>query len=254
MIENYQAQIIWLGRSPKNASIEEKLDALAQLGTPPRYIQADAGDLEALQNAYQEIKRTYKRIHGIIHSAIVLADKSIVNMDEKQFCDGLSPKVDVSVRLAQVFASEKLDFVLFFSSSQSFAKMPGQSNYAAGCTFKDAFASRLAQEWNCPVKVMNWSYWGSVGVVATSAYRERMTRAGIGSIEPQEGMETLNFLLKSSLNQLVLFKQLPKMETNHNSDNTGLEESITTYPDEIPACIEDLSQYFTESTQINPLI
>jgi hypothetical protein len=26
--------------------------------------------------------------------------------------------------------------------------MPGQSNYASGCTFKDAFAAGLSREWN----------------------------------------------------------------------------------------------------------
>ena len=43
------------------------------------------------------------------------------------------------------FGQEALDFVVFFSSLQSFSKAAGQSNYAAGCTFKDAFASRLAK-------------------------------------------------------------------------------------------------------------
>ncbi|MEH2062926.1 MAG: SDR family NAD(P)-dependent oxidoreductase [Nostoc sp.] len=246
MIEHYQAQVIWLGRRKKESAIQEKLDALSKFGTPPRYIEADASDLEALQKAYQEIKRNYGNIHGVIHSAIVLADKSLAKMDEQQFRAGLRAKVDVSVRLAQVFAKEALDFVLFFSSIQSIAKMPGQSNYAAGCTFKDAFASLLAQEWSCQVKVINWSYWGSVGVVATSAYRDRMARAGVGSIEPQEGMAAIESLLRSPLNQLVLFKQLPPMNNTQPSQNQALEEWITSYQDGLPSCIDGLQKYLPQ--------
>ncbi|MEA5576032.1 SDR family NAD(P)-dependent oxidoreductase [Anabaena sp. UHCC 0451] len=246
MIEQYQGQIIWLGRRKKDATIQEKLDALSKLGTPPIYIEADATNLEALQTAYQEIKRSYGNIHGVIHSAIVLADKSLANMDEQQFQAGLKAKVDVSVRLAQVFAAEALDFVLFFSSIQSVAKMPGQSNYAAGCTFKDAFASLMAQEWSCQVKIINWGYWGSVGIVATNAYRDRMVRAGVGSIEPQEGMAAIESLLRSPLNQLALFKQLPSVSNTQHQD---LEEWITIYQQELPASIDRLQTYLRQQPQ-----
>ena len=68
-------------------------------------------------------------------------------MSPEQFEAGLRAKVDTSVQLARVFAGDDLDFVLFFSSIQSFNKAPGQSNYAAGCTFKDALAQYLAQTW-----------------------------------------------------------------------------------------------------------
>ncbi len=41
----------------------------------------------------------------------------------------------------------------------SFQKAPGQSNYAAGCTFKDAFAKRISQKAPYAVKVVNWGFW-----------------------------------------------------------------------------------------------
>lgn len=127
-------------------------------------------------------------------------------MEEAQFLASLSAKVDVAVRIAQVFGAEPLDFVLFFSSLQSFVKAPGQGNYAAGCTFKDAFALRLAQTLACPVKVMNWGYWGSVGIVASERYRARMAQMGVASIEPEEGMVALASLMAAPVQQLVFFK------------------------------------------------
>ena len=206
MIEKYGAHIVWIGRRPKDAEIQAKLDDLARLGPAPIYLSADATDREALQRAYTAIKRHHPRIHGVIHAAIVLEDKGLVGMDEVRFRAGLAAKVDVCVRLAQVFAQEDLDFTLFFSSAQSFSKSPGQSNYAAGCTFKDAFASALSRYWRGRVKVVNWGYWGHTGIVSSPDYQERMRQAGIGSIEPEEGMTALDALLNGPMDQVVLMK------------------------------------------------
>ncbi|QTD53418.1 SDR family NAD(P)-dependent oxidoreductase [Sulfidibacter corallicola] len=208
VIEKYKARVFWIGRRQKDDAIQAKIDRLAQLGPAPTYLQADAADRASLETAYQAIKQEHPRIHGVIHSAIVLQDASLAKMDETRFQAGLSAKVDVSLCLAEVFKGEALDFVLFFSSLQSFLKMPGQSNYAAGCTFKDAFAEYLSRQWTCRVKVMNWGYWGNVGVVADATHRDRMARAGIGSIEPEEGMAAVEALLGSPLDQMALVKTL----------------------------------------------
>ncbi|HEX2999576.1 MAG TPA: SDR family NAD(P)-dependent oxidoreductase, partial [Armatimonadota bacterium] len=230
LINAYQARIVWIGRRPMDEAIQTKIERLGAQGPAPVYITADAQDLPALQNAYATIKAQYGQIHGVIHSAIVLFDKSLANMEEERFAAGLRAKVDVSVRLAQVFAGEPLDFVLFFSSLQSFTKAPGQSNYAAGCTFKDAFAHQLGLEWGCPVKVMNWGYWGKVGIVATQAYQERMAQAGIGSLEPPEAMAALEMLLGGELTQIGF------MKVTQPREETPAEERLTLYPP-VPALL-----------------
>ncbi|WP_409174764.1 SDR family NAD(P)-dependent oxidoreductase [Brevibacillus fortis] len=224
MIRTYQAQIIWIGRRKKEESIQNKINQLAALGPAPLYIEADATDRESLQSAYEESKKRFGQINGVIHSAIVLLDRSLANMDETTFRAGLVPKVEVSVRMSQVFGEEPLDFVLFFSSINSFTKSPGQSNYASGCAFKDAFAHKLAEEWTCAVKVMNWGYWGSVGIVASKGYQERMEQIGIGSIEPSEGMEALEALLSGPMNQLALMKTIKPldMEGIHTSESVAV--------------------------------
>ena len=143
MIEDYQARIIWIGRRKKDETIQAKLDAIAQVGPKPIYFQADATNLESLQKAYGEIKQTDSQIHGVIHSAVGLFDQRLADMEEKRFQTILSVKIDVSVRIAQVFQKEPLDFILFFSSIAAFEKAGGMSGYASGCTFKDAFALQL---------------------------------------------------------------------------------------------------------------
>src|SRR6185295_2246086 len=120
----------------------------------------------------------------------------------------LQAKVDGGVRLWEVFGREGLDFVLFFSSLQSYTKAAGQSNYAAGCTFSDAYAQWLSERsGSCAIRVMNWGYWGGVGIVASAEYRQRMQQQGIGSIEPAEGMQGLEQLLQGEWPQVSLMKR-----------------------------------------------
>ena len=237
VLSSHKARVIWIGRRGRDAAIQAKLESLGARGPVPAYIQADASDREALERAREEIVRRHGRIHGVIHSALVLLDRSLANMDEEQFLAALRAKVDVSVRLAQVFQHDDLDFVLFFSSLTAFGKSPGQGNYAAGCTFADAFARRLAQDWPCAVKVMNWGYWGTVGVVADAANRERMRRAGIGSIEPAEGTRAVELLLRSPLDQLALVRTLRPDALG----STTSTQHLTTYPETIPCCANDFS-------------
>jgi polyketide synthase PksM len=206
MIRNFDARIVWIGRKPMDAALQAKIDRLARLGVAPVYISADASDGDALTAAHAQIKRQYAHINGIVHSAIVLSDQSIVRMNEERFRSGLAPKVNISVHMAHVFRNEPLDFVMFFSSMISFSKAAGQSNYASGCTFKDTFARRLAVEWPCAVKIMNWGFWGSVGAVASPEYLERMERLGVGSLQPEEGMEALTILLNGPIDQLAFIK------------------------------------------------
>ena len=210
MIEHFQARMVWIGRDELNATIQGKIDALGRLAGPsgraPLYIRADATDPDALQRALETLLQTYPGVDGVVHSAIVLQDKSVQHMEESRFLAGLSAKVDISVNLDRVFGQQSLDFMLFFSSILSFITSPGQSNYAAGCTFKDSFAQHLEQQRPYPVKIVNWGYWGNVGIVADDAHSKSMERIGIGSIEPREGMPFLQSLISSDLSQAALIK------------------------------------------------
>ncbi|MBO1582984.1 SDR family NAD(P)-dependent oxidoreductase [Bacillus sp. XF8] len=246
VIRHHQAKVVWIGRREKDETILAKISRLATYGPAPDYIVADAADRRSLEEAYQQIKEKYGEIRGVIHSAIVLRDQSIAQMDEETFRAALTAKVNVSVRMAQVFSEESLDFVLFFSSIQSFSKSAGQCNYAAGCTFKDAFALAMEREWSCPVKIMNWGYWGSVGVVAEEVYQQKMAQEGIGSIEEQEGMAALEFLLSQSLLQLAYIKTIRPL----HKQEIELSEAITILPEKINSCMASLNQDSTTEIEI----
>jgi len=249
MIENYRANIVWIGRREYNAEIESKIDSLAQIGSAPLYISADATNLEALKQARETVLNRYPAIHGVVHSAIVLRDQSLVRMDEEEFRDSFSTKLDISVNMDKVFGEQELDFMLFFSSLASFVRSPGQANYSAGCVFKDSFGHKLQQERAFPVKIMNWGYWGSVGIVANEFHSKSMAQRGIGSIEPREGMESLKLLVSSGVPQMAVIKAVD----NQAIPGLNVLEAITYYPEAARAVLPQVQQALAQKTALKPV-
>src|SRR5690606_2906586 len=110
------------------------------------------------------IKSRHSRIHGVVHSAIAKLDRSISAMTTEYFAEVLAVKTAGAVRMVDVFGGEKLDFILFFSSINTFLKSHGKAGYSAGCNFQDALAIHLGSTETCRVRTMDWGYWGEIGV------------------------------------------------------------------------------------------
>ncbi|MCG8569827.1 MAG: SDR family NAD(P)-dependent oxidoreductase [Spirochaetes bacterium] len=203
---NFAAKLVLIGRSGLNADKKEKLRILEELGGQSVYFSADATDFNSIKRGVDQAKLIFKEINGVFHSAIVLEDKTLLRMEEACLQKVMAPKVQGSILLYKAIEDEALDFFCFFSSAQSFICNPGQSNYAAACTFKDSFARYLSQTARFPVKIINWGYWGSVGIVANKDYQQKLKRRGIDSIEPEEGMQVICQALQLSDVQFVPIK------------------------------------------------
>ncbi|MEM7395935.1 MAG: SDR family NAD(P)-dependent oxidoreductase, partial [Verrucomicrobiota bacterium] len=200
LTESVQARVVLVGRSPLD---ERRQTALSAIGGEILYLQADATDPESMKAAVAQATERFGPIHGVFHSAITLKDKTLENMDEATLRMATDAKIRGSAVLVQVFENHALDFMMFFSSALSFSGNAGQANYAAGCTFKDAYAHAIAARVRFPVKIMNWGYWGTVGIVASELYNKRLAAAGLFSIQPEQGMEAVERLLSSPATQTM---------------------------------------------------
>ncbi|KFF11195.1 SDR family NAD(P)-dependent oxidoreductase [Flavobacterium hydatis] len=208
LVKEYQAKVYWLGRREQDDTITEAIEEIAQLGVSPTYIQCDADNRLSMQSAYTQIKLTSEEINGIFHSAIVLNDKIIANMNEEDFTKSFYPKSIGSQYLIEAFSQEELDFICFYSSAQSFFRAAGQSNYSAGCTYKDSLAKQVQQKSGIPTYVIHWGYWGNTGIVSSKGYEQRMQQMGIGSINEEEGMQSLEKVFAQKNGQLFVMKFL----------------------------------------------
>ncbi|MGN8844761.1 SDR family NAD(P)-dependent oxidoreductase [Niallia sp. HCP3S3_B10] len=231
MIRNFQAKIIWIGRSKKNKEIDEKIKRLSLIGQEPYYLSADATNLDSMKSVYKEIKKKYPFVNGMVHSAVGILDKSISEMDIDMYKTIIGVKINASVHMAMVFENEPLDLILYFSSVASFSKLGGQSGYATGCTFKDGFAQRLSKEMSCKVKTINWGYWGNVGVgeSLSEAYKIRLSMSGMSPIEPIEAMGNLDSILCYPESQ-ILYMRHDKSKANTMVEGRIIDSSSKEIP------------------------
>ncbi|GAA2710208.1 MULTISPECIES: SDR family NAD(P)-dependent oxidoreductase [Streptomyces] len=207
LVRTYRAKVVLLGRSELDEARRERLRTLDPGGTRVSYRRADATDPAALRDAVAWTRATHGALHGVFHATIVLRDQTVATMTQETFRSVLEAKTRTSVALhAALAGATDVDFVLFFSSAVALGGSAGQGNYAAGSTFEDAFAHHLDGALPARVAVINWGYWGTVGIVADERHRNRLAAAGIHSITPEEGMTAVHAVLGRGDRQVVVVK------------------------------------------------
>ncbi|AJQ95098.1 SDR family NAD(P)-dependent oxidoreductase [Gynuella sunshinyii] len=223
MQQHWQAQVVWIGRRPLDQALQARLQALAEFGPTPVYLQGDATSAEVLMTLLNTVYQRFGAVHGIIHSAVDQFDRSLAEMSTEQFRTVLRTKVDILLNIDAALAEfeqsgrlDTLDFVLIFSSMASFEKGGGFAGYAAGCLFADACAQTLEARYQRPVKAVNWGYWkvGS-GLRVSSEYQTQQQRKGIAPIQPDTALARLPQLLGSSLSQLALVQVASAQAQNY---------------------------------------
>lgn len=206
LARTYGARLAWFGRRAEDAEVIAARAEVTAAGGEVVYLTADLLQAGEVSMVAREVVRRWGRLDGVIHSAIVLRDRSLERMREEDFLATLDPKTDGTVNLAGVAAEVSAGWLLVFSSIVSFFNGAGQSNYNAGSVFTDAYARWTEKRFGVPVRVVNWGYWGEVGVVASERYRSEMAARGIGSISGEEGMAAVERVLAGAESQVVYIK------------------------------------------------
>ncbi len=247
LASRWQARLVLVGRRAPDAHVASVVAELEQVGGRALYVPADVSNPESLREAVQAARKQFGSIHGAVHSAFVLRDSRLATMEEQVLRNVLHPKAQGTMALHWALEGEPLDFLLYFSSVQSFMGNPGQGNYAAASTFEDACVNALRQHVSCPVKLISWGYWGSVGVVATHGYRRQMAALGVSSIEPEEGMAVVEAsLTRGAPDHLIAVKGEGRFLRSIGLDAPGVKER---YPERFPSLLDStLSRVMTEGS------
>ncbi|WP_190009745.1 SDR family NAD(P)-dependent oxidoreductase [Streptomyces anulatus] len=231
LARDFGARLLIVGRRPEADLPEGLLAGLRLAGAASvDYAAADVTDPSAMRNVVSRMRERFGGVDGVIHSAFVLSDRTIARADDVSFTDALGPKVRGTVALCDALAAEPLDFLAFFSSAIAHTGNPGQSNYAAGSTFQDAYGLHLANALHWPVTVLDWGFWGDQGAVATDEHRSRLAEWGVQPISSDEGWRYLRQALTADTSHVVPFKvsdALAEVTPVATSEHHTLEPSAT---------------------------
>lgn len=206
LAEEVKAKLIIIGRSPMDQKKHKRLDELRDLGADPLYLQADMTDYASMRKALNEGKKRFGLINGVVHSAAVVNDNLIVNLDEAALKEALAPALEGSLTLYETVKDERLDFMLLFSSGASFYCDLGTAGYVAGNSFKDSLAYYLNEKSEFPVKVINWGYWSGIGLGSIEGLEERFRAQGIEPLDPEKSIEAIERVLAAPKCQTLVIK------------------------------------------------
>lgn len=185
-----------LSRSGSTAPEAQVLLAeLKAMGVNVRAVPCDVADEPSLRVALRLIDTEMPPLAGVIHSAMVLDDGVIANLDRHRMDAVLHPKVAGAANLDKLTRGATLDYFILFSSATTVIGNPGQGNYVAANGFLEGLARRRRQE-GLPALAVAWGAISDVGVLTKNAVAHEWLTDRIG-IKPMPAHEALDLMAEA---------------------------------------------------------
>lgn len=197
MVERGARHLVLVGRSEPSESVKSQLRQLNLSGAQVIVAQADVSDIQQVARLLASLEQSSPPLLGIIHSAGVLDDGLLMQQNWQRFERVLAPKVLGAWNLHVLTQNMSLDFFVLFSSAAALLGSAGQANHVAANTFLDAFAF-YRRSLGLAGMSINWGGWSEVGKVAERQLGEHLSRRGLESFAPQQGLQALEQLFWDS--------------------------------------------------------
>jgi acyl transferase domain-containing protein/NADPH:quinone reductase-like Zn-dependent oxidoreductase/acyl carrier protein len=181
---------------------KEALQAFAERGIQVIAAKADISKRSDVARLIQEIEDQAPPLAGIFHSAMVLDDALLIELNRERFEKVLEPKVLGAWYLHELTQHRPLDLFVMFSSVAAVVGSPLQGNYVAANAFLDGLA-HYRRSRDLPGLSINWGSISQVGVVARDAKVDQHLRGlGIIALSPQQVLDLLVYFLRQKPTQI----------------------------------------------------
>ncbi len=140
--------------APGAADLQQRL---TELGAHVSISACDAANPTELAAVVAAIPPEH-RLTAVIHTAGVLDDAVISQLNRERLDAVLAAKADAAWHLHQVTAERDLDAFVLFSSAAGVVGTPGQANYAAANAVLDALAHHRHRR-QLPATSLAWGHW-----------------------------------------------------------------------------------------------
>jgi acyl transferase domain-containing protein/acyl carrier protein len=194
LVANGARSLVLTGRRGPTPDAESAATRLRDSGANVVVAQADVTDAAQLAAVLADIDYTLPPLRGVVHAAGAWDDDIALRLDRDRLRTTLAPKLQGAWNLHALTAARKLDFFALLSSAAALLGPTGQGSAAAGNAFLDALAAfRRAR--GLPAVSVNWGPWAGAGLVARGSRGDRFAHAGMGTIDPEHGLELFGRLL-----------------------------------------------------------
>ncbi|XP_076147415.1 phthioceranic/hydroxyphthioceranic acid synthase-like [Alosa pseudoharengus] len=223
--------IVILSRRSPSSEMQLEIDAVKQqCGVVIVSLQCDIAIPEQVKRAILTIEEslTSCSIKGIFHSAVVLHDALLENLDKSLFEKVLKPKVNGALNLHHATKHCKLDYFLCFSSIASFLGNASQTNYAAANSFLDTFC-HYRRRLGLAAQSINWGAL-NLGLLLNKDHLQKFLEAkGLMVMHGPEILQSLEQCLMLNKAQQVVCKFNLKAMYHHGfSQNPSLSKRLGT--------------------------
>ena len=176
---------------------------LEALGAQITVSQLDVTNTDQVNALLAQIRQDMPPLRGIYHTAMVIDDGTLAQLNEERFRRVMAPKVDGCWNLHQASLQDPLEQFVMFSSISAIVGTPGQANYAAANGFLDAFVHYRRSRGLAGLSI-NWGRLGEVGYVSRNqSVEESLERRGFHSFSPTQATEALERLLLMDTTQAI---------------------------------------------------
>lgn len=185
-----------MGRTPASEAARSTLARLGERGVHVEVLQGDVSRREDVEAVLARIRSTMAPLHGVVHSAGVLEDSTLMRQEEAAFRRVLDPKVAGAWHLHDLTRGDPVRHFVLYSSTAALLGSPGQGAHAAANAYLDALA-HYRRSLGLPALSINWGVWREVGSAAERGVASRVAALGVGSMGPREGLAALELALAS---------------------------------------------------------
>ncbi|XP_041924742.1 highly reducing polyketide synthase 40-like [Alosa sapidissima] len=223
--------IVILSRRSPSSEMQLAIDAVKQqCGAVIVSLQCDIAIPEQVKRAILNIEESLTScpIKGIFHSAVVLHDAVLGNLDKSLFEKVLKPKVNGALNLHHATKHCKLDYFVCFSSIASFLGNASQTNYAAANSFLDTFC-HYRRRLGLAAQSINWGAL-NLGLLLNKDHLQKFLEAqGLMVMHGPEILQSLEQCLMLNKAQQVICKFNLKVMYHHGfSQNPSLSKRLGT--------------------------
>ena len=203
MAERGARRLVLMGRSEPSETARQAIESMTRAGTDVVVVQADVADRQAIATLIDRLQADGTPLRGIVHSAGTIDDGVLLHQNWDRFRTVMAAKVHGSWNLHILTRSLPLDFFVLFSSSASLLGPAGQGNHAAVNAFIDALAHHR-RALGLPGLSINWGPWSEVGAAARGGVVDRSELHGLGAIDPEQGLATLERVMRGTSPQVAV--------------------------------------------------